>query len=780
MGIYGEVEDYRVYIQRITLQLEDQYATVQNYFTVETVPLNGAIIPDAIRNNPSFSLKDSIVPGNGPKAGILTYSGSGVNTRVTYQHTGAATSCIIDSFKYAIRFYDNVASKMLYDTTTVYIFILQPQTGQFAACYGTSVSIELMKPPSPAVCLFSWYNDPAGLSANGTNPRDITTATGVTADLTYYVRPDVPGYDFPLAKLIVPVYGSSFGDNANMRWTGLFDNEWYNPHNWVEVKTDALGNVYETPVNGAPTSCVDVVIPSNCVNYPELTKWPEKSVLCGDIVMKDRAMIKKTEALVYDSARVEIKLKPAERDRFVMWSAPLRSMYSGDYHYTNNTNGQPQWSDVYMNLFQQANPSGAGSAAANTYTATFGETDFPLDLGQPFNLKVKTTSESKDKLFIFPQKHTTYPGATTSLIRYKAGKFITDSVSATFDMKLVANDNMNLVQVVNPYMAYLKFSDFYAANSTVISNGFYVWNGDTNNDFDAVTTLGNRFIYKNANIPTVSTTEPMVPPLQSFIVAKRNSGTAPVLTLKMSSNYTTTSSTGAYTLRSTTLKGGILRIKASQGNKTSFTLLAYEPQASPARDDGDMPVVVFDEIPLTVYSLTALNEPLAINVSNDFQSQEVPLGLRIKEAGLTKLEFTELNTFGYDVTLIDKQLNKLVPLKEGDTYTFAVSKPSGAGAAFDILDRISLEMKYTGSVGTESISTEVLDVHVSSEYGRILVKSNKGLISNLQIYSIPGTLVYSSNTLSDQFSIPVSGSQTYIVKIQFANNENRVEKVFVK
>jgi hypothetical protein len=160
-----------------------------------------------------------------------------------------------------------------------------------------------------------------------------------------------------------------------MRWIGHFSTDWKNPANWVEVKT---------PARFAPTPCVNVIIPTSVDFFPELVD----SAHCADILMKDRAMLKNPHVLVYGNASVELKLKPAERDRLVMWSAPLKNMYSGDYHY--RIGGDAYWGDVFMNFFQHTNPDPQVTdpkATANHFTATVGSVNQKLDLGTAFNVK---------------------------------------------------------------------------------------------------------------------------------------------------------------------------------------------------------------------------------------------------------------------------------------------------------------------------------------------------------------------------------------------------------
>ncbi|GHU59166.1 hypothetical protein FACS189411_15680 [Bacteroidia bacterium] len=755
------------------LDLSDDTQTVQEFRTVEIDVLGNDNLPGSLFL-PPFNLLDSVITP--PAAGTLTVTGSGSNSKLSYLSNGASgLSDNIDSFTYQLTFWNPGLIDFQTLQATAYIYVLQDK-GSATACYDTDHTASLVV--NPAGTTFKWYNS-LNESLIATSP---SKTVRLTADTTFLIQPNVPDatapYNlaggFPKGRFTIHVANTSTSA-GKMRWTGLVDNNWNNPTNWVEVRTDGR-QTFEAPVYWAPTVCVDVVIPSDAIRFPELTD----SAYCNNILMKDRALLKNPHVLRYDSASVEIKLKPAERDRFIMWSAPLKSMYSGDYHFKKGIT--PQWGDVNMNLFQQPNPDG-GTTAPYTFTATFGQPDKALPLGTPFNLRVTTTNESKDKPFVFPQKESSYtdnatPVHTYPLTRTDGARFITNDyhpagLSGTFPLPVVDDAAMSLVQVVNPYLAYLDFSQFRSGNSA-INNGYYIWDGDINSGFTAISTSGNRYTISSAPEAFSITSPNIIPPLQSFVVVKSASGK--LNTLNMSPGWTTTNSSTPYTLRAAqVLKGGILRIKASQGNKTGYAVLAYDPNASPAFGKEDMPAVIFDEIPLTLYSFASGHEPLSINISSDFKSQDTDLGLRILQPGEVKLSFEELPTFGHDVVLIDKQLgNKETNLKTTPEYIFTATK------AGELNDRFTLRMQYTGQgivTGNEVAGNQALQV--SSEDGYIYVSTNTGIISNLQIYSVPGNQLFGSNQAAGQFKVRIGASQLCIVKAQIGN-ESIVEKILVK
>jgi hypothetical protein len=767
--------DQRVRVARY--QVVDDAQTVQEFRSVEIDIWGNDILPDAFFTGLANPM-DSVTIH--PKAGYLTYSGTGRDGRMEYYHDGRVELTNgVDSFHYRITFWDTTRNQYVTDSAAVYIYVLESAAGGFSFCYGASATIVLADKP-PGQVSFNWFDETGETYLGAGFSRTIQGV--ITGDSVYQVQPritpDPYNVEFPKGTLAVSLVTKSQSAVTTMRWTGLVNSNWRNPDNWVEVK-----GTYEAPVSWAPAGCVNVIISSGTVYYPELID----SAVCLNITIKDRALLKNPHVLTYDSAQVEIKLKPSERDRFVMWSAPLRGMYSGDYHFKNNANPPgPQWGDVRMNYFQQANPAG-GVAQENAFTATFGSPAESLGLGKPFNLYVFSTTQSKDRTWVFPQPDKQYEdvnGGYYPLNRTNGYKFITHGTTllpdTTFALPLVANAGMNLVQVVNPYLAYLDVGKFLQANNTSLAPGGYlIWDGKLDNSFIGakIDTSGNR--YTCTTNPSLSLSPNLIPPLQSFFVQKLNKS-VDLASVWMSPNWTTTSGERPYTLRAAEPEYGVLRVKAVQGGRTSYAVLYYDPAAEAGYHVGeDVQSLFYDEIPLTLYSLTSRQQPLAINSSGDFQSQPVALGMRVKESGEMQLEFSGLDHFGHNVYLIDREKNVTTDLQATPSYTFVLSKPSSSGTT-EINDRFALQMEYTGRgwVGNRpAITPDALTV--SSENGELHVRASSGTIRELYVYNISGALVHASRMPSDAFRIPVDRQQVYVVKARLGETYE-VRKTYVK
>lgn len=765
--------------------LNTDAVTVQQYSSVKIdIFANDDFPSDFPAADANFAMSSQYIVTS-PSGGTLNFSGK----NVIYTHTGPTPADNVDMFTYGFKYKPQGATQERLFTGNVYIYIMEPEVGGMGTCYGNNFTTKLKE--SPEGIRFIWFND---------QDQEQTTADSLTIDFgaiispkTYQVQPLLSFYNgervnFSRGDLTVDVIGDSSGTNVTMKWIGTADTNWKNPNNWI-----ALKNNVEIPVTYIPTNCTDVIISSGALYYPELGE----DALCNNITVEDRGMIAGIHYLTYSSAKVELKLKPSERDRFVMWSAPLKSVYSGDYHFKNNN--APQWGDVYMNLFQHDNPAG-GAAKANMFTATFGEMDQLLELGTAFNVKVYQTGFNQDKGFVFPQSATSYttstkPGVVFDTPRFgKGDRFITDGVTLnadrTFNLPVNGEAGYNLIQVVNPYLAYLDVRAFLAANDDAdgVSPGYMIWNGDVNSDFVTVLYEGSSdyeegMRYKVGTAPTLADTPDYIAPLQSFFVAKKNLFSS-TTSLKMSPDWTTTtvpSAQGDYVLtRSGSIESNALRIEAIQGSKTSQAVLYYDFDASPGYDaKEDLHKIFYKGLPLSVYSLTPSGEPLAIN-SNGNYNQETILGLRLKEPGEVTLDFSGMETFGHDVYLIDTQAGngrKEIDLQKTRSYTFTVAQQPAGDDFIEINNRFELRMVYTGiGVGTEDVDQDA--IRIFAEAGRIYIKSTSASITDVKVYTVDGVLVYGNTAVSDQYTIDVENRKNYIIKVKY-NGQEKVEKLFV-
>jgi hypothetical protein len=478
--------------------------------------------------------------------------------------------------------------------------------------------------------------------------------------------------------------------------------------------------------------------------------------------------------------------EPASREkgRFMMLSAPFKDMYTGDYHFPTAGN-RPDWGLVYMNFFQSANPDYPGSVAREkTYTAAFGSMGTPLPLGKAFNINVLPDTEGRH--FSFPHSFASYTGkngqSTGILSRKHTGRFITDSViSKNGELDLPVDDTYSLIQIVNPFAAYLKVDEFlsHPANRDKIESSAYkLWNGDVNDCFISLLVAGDTMRYVIADDFISEGKWTLIAPFQSFFVMKKPNA-APFKTLKMFSFMTTTvGPSPEYILRSKPEEEGILRITAKQQSRRNATLLRREKGAVPSYNpDEDSRKAFIDSAPVSIYTLTDDNEALAINRNNRFDAP-VKFGMRLKNTKVpVTLEFPGIETFGQAVYLVDHELDdKVIDLQKQPSYTFGIRSDAGSSRVTELNDRFSLRFGELSSA--EQIDDDGINVYAGR--GSIFIKSTNGrAITGVMIHDISGATVYRWDGAGSSIVIPVASSRLYFVKIDAEDKSYPIRKILV-
>ncbi|MDR1602965.1 MAG: VCBS repeat-containing protein [Tannerella sp.] len=782
----------------------DNYAIVALFLPREdlaTVPLYGTVVIDVFAND----ILESPCDNQTLTAGMITTPGgvgvlSGffgniqiINNKIVYTAPGPLSLPPLSEYRRVMHFSYKLSCESNERTANVYIFLLESCTESFETCAGSNYTVCLKTEPATGVS-FRWYRSDNTTYLGQTPP----TINNATTDTTFYVKPDFSGAttapwnqyrtkDFPTGKLTITVLGASGIDTA--RWTGMVDRDWFNPGNWVQIKNGKSKAVTWAPNN----DCVDVILGENCPHYPELK---DIQVKCRNIHLENRAMIAGIHKLTYDRVSIDFEPVSTEKDRFVMWSAPLKDMYTGDYHFPK-ADGSPDWGLVYMNFFQSANPDISGSVASErTYTATFGNMGESLSLGKAFNINILPDTEGKR--FTFPKaSRTLYTGAnganTATLSRGNAWRFITDGVlnNSNGGLNIPVNSNFPLIQVVNPFAAYLKVNEFLSANSSLIEDSYKIWDGnvdyriDTDNNFifkhDFVTMLSTgdtvRYWINDASDPELTGSEALIAPFQAFFVTKKTSAGL-FNTLTMNTSMTTTVGPSAkFTLRSSAAEEGVLRITAKQQSYRNSTALLNEAGADPSYDpDEDSRKAFLDGVPVSIYTLASGNEALAINRSGDFDAP-VWLGIRLRNTGLpVTLDFSGLERFGRPVYLIDhEQDGRETDLQRQPSYTFVVRSGMNGGGVTELNDRFSL--RFGAPAGTAQV--EDSDIRVYAGESSIYIDFPDGALYSVTIYNVLGSTVYQGKASGPQIVVPVPPNQLYFVKTHTGNKDHPIRKVLV-
>jgi len=787
--------------------LVDDAATVQAQDEVIIDVLANDIYPDTY--NPTFN--SSIITVQ-PAAGSISFTGTGLNSKIIYKHNGKANLTDgIDKFTYELSYTDPASGETVTVDADVYVYILQNTTDNFAACYGSDITIALKELPIGTT--FGWYSDAAGTAAV-TAP---TTISNLTTTLTYYVKPTVTataysGLTFPAGKLTILPIGTS-SDNAKMRWTGAIDNEWSNPANWVLVNGST-----ETATLYVPTKCVAVEIPKVTTNYPVLTSNGE----AGFVSVGDRAMLQNTHKLDYDSASVEVNFTADERNnRWVMYSAPTRKVYSGDFILFDDQ-GKPKTNPpaVYMSFFQSQHPDKPGVAAQESrFTETFGNVGVLLYLGKSFNIWINKDVDATTP-FKFPSRYETYDyyvhgewgneslkdSTSHTLDRHEGavkvnGQFIADEAGSNVVYEYNATDGsfklpppddqagFQMIMIPNPYMAYMDMAAFLQENSTVLQRGYKVWKGQDDSfiSYQYIPAWnGYTWVIDDTDIVTSSkndlTSYQYISPFQSFIVSKNAAyvNQTVKLTYKPETMLTTsplgTYYQGDYKLRSVGENDqteGLMRITAKFLDQTNSTLLANSPGASNSLTDDDSRKLFFDgRSSVSVYTMTPEKDALAINVSGDFSGREIPVGVRLKGKGNLTFDFSGVKNFKYQAWFVDG--TKEIDLSKVSTYTTS-DIITGTESYYEINNRFKLRFGDATSGIDNSLTSAV---RITTFDHKIQVTSDD-IMQSIEIISSLGSVIYKDKTASDNYTVSVQPGQVYVVKVR-KEKGLEIKKVIVK
>jgi hypothetical protein len=279
----------------------------------------------------------------------------------------------------------------------------------------------------------------------------------------------------------------------------------------------------------------------------------------------------------------------------------------------------------------------------------------------------------------------------------KNNRFITEMAPATYRTSgyfslATPNDRTDskLLMLVNPFNAYLDVNKILTENSTVLTpNRYYIWSGSEKAGFISFQKNKNQWIVGNPDSLLQSPSR-WIPPYQAFFVLKNSPASLAGITV--SELWTTTENNG-YQLQSglTPIENGgnVWYVNVSSREFTSRTALFS------AREASHTPALFFNgaqAVSLDVYALDKNGKAASIT-GFTAETQEVPLGIRMKQSGEVEWELKELDA-DKDYQIYLKDGKRLIDLSGGKKYRTAIVRPADADKAyFEINSRFRLLIK---------------------------------------------------------------------------------------
>ena len=580
-------------------------------------------------------------------------------------------------------------------------------------------------------------------------------------------------------------------------WTAGGDvNNWNDANNWSD---------------GVPGKCTDVIIPNKSMSfengttllahYPFLLKPTTETLngptyatnqenlnkqraglndatvfslrpACDSITFKMGGVVARTDYLDYNFASVDLDI---ESKRWYTVSAPLRSMYSGDYFIEGSTKRRNP--TVYMMKYNTTNPQTNDNPMKLTgdFSNPFNTLTEELYPGLGYAIWVDNENKPSDALqpFRFPKDSVKYDmweqsgqyvntvaipnlidGKRTDLGRFTYEEFITmngtlpNGYPTSFDVPVKEDDAAYTTMMVgNPFMSHVDFGKFASTNN--ITGGYYIWEGNSYSAFN----------------PTIFTDDPNeIPPMQAFVVNKSGKIDKLTFTMDMAIKAPDPNSKGA-TVRSVTpsQKASVLCMDVLyEGVVHSNIRLKYDQSVKNSYDARkDMWTLFAENIktPVILYALLD-GKAATIRTLGDL-SQPIELGIRTVQQGTMTLRLSGMETLNdfCDLYLEDRTLGVVQNMRENPEYTF--ENQTG-----DIKGRFVLQTTQVptgnGQIGANS------SISIYSVKNSVKIESPANdPIQTVKIYSVLGELLHATHAIGTHtYSVDIaSGPQIVIVTV---------------
>ncbi|MCD7971611.1 MAG: FG-GAP-like repeat-containing protein [Candidatus Azobacteroides sp.] len=570
-------------------------------------------------------------------------------------------------------------------------------------------------------------------------------------------------------------------------WTGVEDSDWHNFANW---RNPSVSGTDPYAQRNIPRKCTNVLVPDGLVRYPDLrdaagsgTSYGEYAVAgCRYITFSHGGEVSRTDLLDYEGARVELTMNA---NRWYMLSAPLRSLYTGDF-YEVDANPHLDNVEVYTRLYRTANPqTGETSTDEWGWSGVFHNPHYQMGPGRGVSFWLDNRQAMDvvtSHTFTFPKSEEYYHiyaraghiHATVPLSRNGVQeRFVYEGVqdaSGNIPLEALCTESGGQLIVGNPFMGHWDFHRFYEANSAYIKNYYKVLT--EHGTFETYTVTGAE-TGTGTGTPALSR---YIAPMQSVLVESR----VPFSTGTLQAHATQVTNNAGSKLRGTgaeNIKPQVLTLEVSRGSQKDKSLILYS-EGYGAGEEGDIAKTFLKEIdtPVCIYTRSPQDgRYMEILRLGGLDGVVIPIGIRTSVPGKYRLNFSGLSSFapGYDIYLDD--LSGAVPvsynLRQGSIHEF---EKEGDGV-FD--NRFTLSFVRRGT-NSPAIVEDVTKLHAYLSHGLLEVYSNKEAIEGIGIYDLQGRLLGHTGKIETYHyreSFPHRG--LYLVRIKTGSGMQTIKVV---
>ncbi|SHF62048.1 Ig-like domain-containing protein [Dysgonomonas macrotermitis] len=592
---------------------------------------------------------------------------------------------------------------------------------------------------------------------------------------------------------------------SSATWKAVAVNDsWSDPANWQT-----------TTGGGYPIWCTDVTLPSVSNIYPTLVD----ADACRDIVFKSGAAVGQVQRLLYRKAFVELLLN---RNRWYMLAAPLRYMYSADYH------GDMTWTDamspkifmMYFDVKTNLNPDGRRGYSVGNFSIPFADLEEEVDAGKGFALWVNGKEPGYDYAdanfpagtpYRFPRLLPNGSDVSYSYHDASTGEWLYPSESLARGVQTAVPDSLvwvanyaNLsadqkdnryrfafeesysngsitVPVIpgatniigNPFMSYLDFNKFLADNADKVYGYYRIWDGVKFYSYilGGVSEAWGGLSGLTTDTST-SVTGQFVSPMQSFFIETKPG--AESVSFKPA-NISTGGVSSSTALRATSEgMSNVINLTLDFAGVSSRSIVALHQSASLNYKVGEDIKKLFapgDQTP-EIYTFSDDEVASDINViGSTAETQTVSVGVRTAKTGSGTIKISGIETVDAytEVVLEDRQLKKEYDLRKVSSVSFEKT------VSGNLEDRFFLRLskKPVSGISDEHLAAGGV-FSVRKAPGKVEIESSGQMIRSVRVYNVSGQLIKYlpevNNTYAEFDTYQFKGA--YLITVTTADGEN--------